>query len=481
MQMFSTLGFSVLYSTLALYITKGLGLEDSFAMAFTGSFMAFNYTLHVLGGYIGGRLLSYRALFIIGMLLQAAGCAIAAYPEESLLIAGTACFLTGCGLNVVCINCMLTGLFEPNDHRRESAFFWNYSGMNVGFFLGFTASGILQIRQDYQLLFFIASAGSLVSAAIAWMQWNHLPDRNTAYSQKSLSEKKQKSGIAVILIACLCVALYWLLEHPVLASRLVLVSGVAIAGLFVWFAYSEPNREASRKLWAFLVLTGASFIFWILYQMAPMSLSLFFDRNVDRVVWGVTIPPQWMMNINTFVIVFGGPVMARINHWLRTRGHAISIPGQFSAALFLIGGSFLLLPLGIYFADAAGLSAIGWLMGCYFFTTVGELCISPVGYAMIGNLIGAEKQGIAMGAWMMSTGVAAVIAEIFSTQSLGPEGIVDPLVTNPYFSKTFFTLGLFAILGGIAMCLLIRLVRKWIRMPSSQKEETPAPYNAPQD
>lgn len=65
MQMFSTLGFSVLYSTLVLYATQGLGLEDRYATAFTAGFIAFNYSLHVLGGYVGGRLLSYRGLFII--------------------------------------------------------------------------------------------------------------------------------------------------------------------------------------------------------------------------------------------------------------------------------------------------------------------------------------------------------------------------------------------------------------------------------
>src|SRR5438132_1433587 len=75
-QIFATLGFSVLYSTLILYATKGLHMNDTLATSITGSFVALNYFLHLLGGYVGGRYLSYRSLFSVGMLLQVIGCGL---------------------------------------------------------------------------------------------------------------------------------------------------------------------------------------------------------------------------------------------------------------------------------------------------------------------------------------------------------------------------------------------------------------------
>ena len=57
---------------------------------------------------------------------------------------GLALFLTGSGLNVTCINMMLTQRFAPADLRRETAFLWNYAGMNIGFFVGFSAAGHYQ-------------------------------------------------------------------------------------------------------------------------------------------------------------------------------------------------------------------------------------------------------------------------------------------------------------------------------------------------
>ncbi len=69
-QIFATLGFAVLYSTLVLYATKHLQLSAREATTLMGVFGAFNYGLHLFGGYLGGRFLSNRNLFVGGMALQ---------------------------------------------------------------------------------------------------------------------------------------------------------------------------------------------------------------------------------------------------------------------------------------------------------------------------------------------------------------------------------------------------------------------------
>ena len=69
-QMFSTLGFAVLQVSLVLYATKKLHFSDDLALSLMSLFGAFNYGLHLFGGYLGGRFLSNRNLFVGGMLLQ---------------------------------------------------------------------------------------------------------------------------------------------------------------------------------------------------------------------------------------------------------------------------------------------------------------------------------------------------------------------------------------------------------------------------
>ncbi|MDE4944721.1 MFS transporter, partial [Francisella tularensis subsp. holarctica] len=88
---------------------------------------------------------------------QIFACLFLAFPSTEHLYISLALFLTGCSLNVPCINIMLTQQFENNDGDRESAFFWIYAGMNIGFFIGFSIAGIYQGIQSYNSLFLITT------------------------------------------------------------------------------------------------------------------------------------------------------------------------------------------------------------------------------------------------------------------------------------------------------------------------------------
>lgn len=461
MQLFSMLGYSVLYSTLVLYATQGLHLSSHYSVALTGGFIAFNYTLHVLGGYIGGRLLSYRGLFLIGMFLQAIGCLVLSQTTFQTLLIGTSIFLAGCGLNVICINCMMTQLFDPQDKRRETAFLWNYSGMNFGFFIGFTVSGYFQLYQEYHPLFIFASVGSLVSFVLTLVFWKYLADKNTSYS---LARKKtRRIFAAAVIIIGLITSLTWLLDHAHASNDLIFLSGSIVALLFVFLAWNEKNREHSKKLWAFLILSLSSLIFWTLYQMAPMGLTLFYVHNVTHEIFGFTIAPQWTQNINTIVIVLGGPLMAALNNKLRAIGYTITLPFQFTTALLCIGLGYFFLPIGIHYANANGITYIGWFIGTYFMQSIGELFISPIGYAMIGQLIPSRLQAFAMGTWMMVSGIAATLANYFSQKAIGTSEQTNPLLTNPTFSSAFLKLALLAVAGSIFVFFLRPFLHRLIQ------------------
>lgn len=482
MQIFSTLGFSVLYGTLVLYATQGLKMSDKMATALTGSFLAFNYALHVLGGYVGGRLLSYRGLFIAGMLLQTIGTFFISVPRESSLVWGIAIFLTGAGLNVICINCMLTQLFKPEDKRRESAFLWNYSGMNVGFLIGFFVAGYFQLRQNFHTLFILAAFGSLISFSLALLNWKHLIDRGTSFAEADAKERKKRVVYAAIFMLGLCLALSWLLKHASFSNALIFILGIAVFGLWGVFAFRQKTVEESKKIAAFILLAACSLVFWTLYQMAPMGLSLFYSRNVEQTLFSIKIAPQWLMNVNSILIILGGPIMASVNSRLRKKGVKISLPFQFTTALFFIGIGFILLPLGIHFANPLGISSIWWVIGCYFFQSLGELFISPIGYAMVGQLIPVKLQSFAMGSWLMVTGVAAILASYFSQYALGGSSSLSPLKTNPSYAHAFLLLGCLAIAAACIVRALNRRLHKLIQEKEpTLKDVEPAPYNAPVD
>ncbi len=459
-QIVSTLSFSVLYSTLVLYMKGKLGISPSIANSVMGVFVAFNFGLHLLGGYWGGRLFSNRGLFSLGMVAQIFGCILLSFANETFLYYGLAAFLTGSGLNVTCVNCMLTQLFKPEDHRREAAFLWNYAGMNIGFFVGFSMSGYFQLTQNYPRLFLLSSLGNLIALMICLYYWHQLEDRNTSYAIKSRAGRQRSVLGGLLLVAMLPFMLSHALHHAQWANKFVLISGAAIMALIVWLAFKQPSKEDRNKLFAFAILMVVGTIFWMMYQIAPMGLTHFIDHNVQR-QWGAwIIAPQWFQNINTITIVIGGPLLSIAMIRLRAKGTRVNIPTQFSLALLLIGIAFIILPLGIASAGETGLVNPGWIVLSYCLQSIGELLISPIGYAMIGLLAPTSLQGIMMGMWMLSTGVGATLSSYSSNWMMaGQEGSVSPLLTNAGYSHVFFLLGLFAIAASLILVLLIPKLR----------------------
>lgn len=452
-QIFSTIGFSVLYSTLILYATKGLKMEDTAATSLTGSFIALNYFLHLLGGYIGGRYISYRSLFGIAMCAQIVGCFFIANPTVNSLVWGLALFLSGAGLNVTCINCMVTQLFEPDDKRRESAFLWNYSGMNLGFFLGFSISGYLHNQHAYQALFLLSGIGNIIALALLGFNWKILKDRDTTFLDTPNKQKTTLRWIAFSMVLALILANRVALLHSDFSNKFMMAIGAAMFVLITVLACKQQNTLARDKMFAYVMLAISSIIFWALYQLAPMGLNLFIERNVDRHFLGIIIAPQWIQNINTIVIILGGPLLSIVFTRLRDRGVNINIPLQFSVSLLLIGIAFAILPAGIQFSNAQGYVAFGWIFTSYLLQSIGELFISPIGYAMVGQLAPVKLRGLMMGIWMMITGIAAIFSDFFSKMALGASNTIDPLITNAGYSHTFGLLGWSSI--GVAVLVLM--------------------------
>jgi POT family proton-dependent oligopeptide transporter len=473
-QIFSTLGFAVLYSTLVLYATNHLQLSAKAATALMGVFGAFNYGLHLFGGYLGGRFLSNRNLFVGGMAAQVFGCGCIATGSLAMFYVGLAFFLTGSGLNVTCINMMLTQRFTPEDPRREGAFLWNYAGMNVGFFVGFTAAGYFQGTESYASLFVFATLGNLVAIVLALLFWRTLADRNTPLLDATTTQFRVRllAGTGILLGL---VPLVWLmLLRPDTTELLMKGISAVVALTLIYLTMRHSDRREKRNMTAYLILTLGSLAFWSLYQMAPSGLMLFAVHNVDLLVGQVEIQPQWIQNINAVCVVVGGPLLASLFTRMRARGWRIDIPQQFATSLLLMALGFLILPLGIKLAGADGKSAFWWLFASYVLQAVGELLISPIGYAMIGKLAPRQYQGVMMGSWMLVSGLASLFAGDFSGMIPEPKG-TTAAATNPEYAQLFGALGLGSLAVGVALLLLIPFLRRLITDRADiRAEEVPA-------
>jgi len=460
-QVFATLGFAVLYSTLVLYTTRHLQFSVKEATAIMGVFGAFNYGLHLFGGYLGGRFLSNRNLFVGGMVLQVLGCATIAVGTASAMYWGLALFLTGSGLNVTCINMMLTQRFAPEDDRREAAFLWNYAGMNVGFFVGFAVAGHYQLTENYTSLFLFATVGNFLSIVLAAVNWKALRDLSTPLLEASRPQFRARFALGIVVLVFVPPVVWFALQRTGSTESLMKAFCAVIAAWLIYLTIRHPDTREKNNMWAYLILMLGSLVFWSLYQMAPSGLQLFAINNVDLHVWDIQVAPQWIQNINTVTIVIGGPLLAALFVNLRAKGWNIDLPKQFAVSLILMGVGFLALPVGIAFADDTGKSAFVWLFLSYLLQSAGELLISPIGYAMIGKLAPRQYQGIMMGSFMLVTGLASLFAGDFSGMIPEPAG-TTAVATNPEYSALFARLGWGSTVVGIVLVLLIPFLRRLI-------------------
>src|SRR5439155_16913472 len=156
---------------------------------------------------------------------------------------------------------------------------------------------------------------------------------------------RQLAGIGILIGT---IPVVWLmLQRPGMTATLVKGICAAVALTLIYLTLRHPDRREKRNMTAYLILTIGSLMFWSLYQMAPSGLTLFAVNNVNLMIGTVQIQPQWIQNINSVVIVIGGPLLASFFPRLRARGWRIAIPKQFATSLLMMALGFLILPLGI--------------------------------------------------------------------------------------------------------------------------------------
>lgn len=449
----TTFSFAVLFSSLALHLTSSLNLNHEASNTIVGLFLALNFALHLLAGYIGGRLLSNRLLYVISLLFQMLGVSILSMSNSQHLYWGLSFFLVGCGFNSTCLNCMLTQQFEPNDDRRETAFFINYCAMNIGFFMGFLASGLFDLLDNYQSLFYLCNVINAITLVLFIFAWKYLHDRDTPLVKTNTKLVSRHRFIGFMIILSLIPMMLLAFQQANIANNLVLILGAGMLGVILCFGLLNKNTLEKNKIYAYLILTLSSIVFWMLFFVGPMGVMHFLKYNADVTLFEYKIPPQWIMNLNAIFVIIGSPILAFVLSKLRNKGFNISISKQFVFSLISIAISFYLLSTGIFFANNSGLSSSIWIVMHFMTQAIGELLLAPVGYAMIGKLAPSNLQGIMMGTWMMVSGVAAALAHHFSNTMTQSEAI-NPLVTNVNYFDTFNQLGLYALSAAIILYML---------------------------
>lgn len=117
------------------------------------------------------------------------------------------------------------------------------------------------------------------------------------------------------------------------------------------------------------------------------------------------------------------------------------MPAKFALGMFLTASSFLLVGFSDSFASEQGIVSAWWLVGSYFLSAIGELLISGLGLSMISKLVPQRLLGFLMGAWFLTTAIAAVLGGEVATFVAVPEGMTEASQTLTIYTDVFTRIG----------------------------------------
>jgi len=198
--------------------------------------------------------------------------------------------------------------------------------------------------------------------------------------------------------------------------------------------------------WLFLLIA----VFWSGFEQAGTSLNLFARDLTDRTIFGWLMPASYLQSINPLFIVLMAPVFGMLWVALENRQADPSIPMKAGMGLVGLAVGFFVLSWGAANASTDNLVSPAWLIVTYFFHTVGELCISPIGLSAITKLSPERRVGQMMGIWF----VGAALGNLFAGLVAGQLETMMP--TDLFRTVAMITGGV-----GIVGLVLAPQVKKW--------------------
>jgi POT family proton-dependent oligopeptide transporter len=183
-----------------------------------------------------------------------------------------------------------------------------------------------------------------------------------------------------------------------------------VVGYFVGYLGGTTRLlkgDELRRVLVIFILVMFSVIFWMTYEQAGSSMTLFADRLTRTEVFGRAFPSSWFQSVPAIFVIILSPIFAAI--WQAMGDRQPSSPAKFAFGLFFAGIAFGVLTLAAS-STGAGRVSPWWLVVVYFIQTVGELCLSPVGLSTISKLSPVRMVGLMMGVWFLSISIGSYIA-----------------------------------------------------------------------
>jgi len=298
-------------------------------------------------------------------------------------------------------------------------------------------------------------------------------------------------AILVALILFVVILIKRIVQYPpVVRDKMIAIVVMAFITIFFWASFEQAGGsmtlfardftdrvlDGSSKIVfniinTLITIIPLSIITYVLFRLFRQTFGKYAIGNIILamgfvLIWGLIIymlknqysdvktevPASWFGSLNSLFIISCAPIVSKL--WESKYNPFATFKNGFGMILLGIGFAALAygasgIPTG---AKVAQVSMI-WLVLAYFFHTIGELFISPVGLSYVSKLVPGRMIGIMFGIWYLAIAIGNKIA--------GTTGGMIEEITAQYSMKTFFLIFTFIPIGlGLFIMLLTPIMKK---------------------
>lgn len=462
-EMWERFCFYGMRGVLTLFMIQQLAMAKAEANLRYGAIQAFVYTMTFVGGFFADKFLGFRrSIYWGGFLMMVGSFAIAAAPADMFYI-GTSISIVGTGFFKPNISGVVGLLYRDGDARRDAGFSLFYSGINIGAALGGYLCVYLGKEYGWNWSFFSAGVAMLLGVTVfGWSARGLGPLGHSPLVPEGTTatpEAKRKL-LAVYGGSLLAMPFILLLVTNSQYTDYFMYTVGPLALAYFLFDMRTCSRVEIQKLLAALVFIVFSVFFWAFFEQSGGSLAIVAEYHVKPgAVAGLKLDPIEVNNTaNSIYVILFSPLLGLVWLWLGKREPNTVV--KFGLAFVLLAGGFWLFADLIYHADPQGMSSLMVFSMAWLVTTIGELCLSPIGLSAMTRLAPKRMFGIIMGLWFLASAYGQYLAGLLGAGMADVPESAPALERLRGYTDGYQQLALTALICGVVLFAIAPGVRK---------------------
>jgi len=451
-------GYYIMNAVLLLFLCSKFGISDDLAGWIYAVFYFLIYVLSLPGGLIADRTQKYKGTIIAGLLSMAIGYGLLSIPVFSEQTDGGVSWILVFTCFALLVIAFGNGLFKGNLQAIVGQLYDNFEAEAAK--KGPEALKVAKSRRDsgFQIFYVFINIGGVIAPFIApllrefWLKAHHLAynadlprlchkfinnaDAMTTGDTANLTELAGKVGFDGSVDTSFCSSYLEIFNTGVHFSFIASVVAMLISlAVFAWVMKRLPTpvkktksttisakeaqsdaKELRQRMYALFAVLAVVVFFWFSFHQNGQALSVFAR---DFVTTDNVAPEIWQC-INPFFVIVLTPVIMIIFAALAKRNKEISTPRKIALGMMITATAYIFLiavavinnyPSGEEFKglDEAVKTSMKTgpyvLILTYFFLTMAELFISPLGLSFVSKIAPKHLQGICQGLWLSSTAI----------------------------------------------------------------------------